>query len=170
VTNPSDPVITVTKRDGHQNMWSKIISRTNEITREILTETNLAFIELATGSAFEDNGAWRDASDQILLTRTGAEATNSQHKVRFLGNINSAGAVRLTLPEGDKHLDTTILGLSYFDPATSNSVLFAVLKNSNGQRLPSGIRFSTPTRFTTMNQTTFTPTCSISTQSRPSSN
>src|SRR5207249_7651153 len=48
-----------------------------------------SYIELATASAHLVNGVWADSNDQIQITKTGAQATESQHKVAFLGNINS---------------------------------------------------------------------------------
>ena len=51
----------------------------------------------------------------------GAQAANSGHQVAFLGNINAQGSVHVTTPEG-KHLRSNLLGLSYFDTASGNSV------------------------------------------------
>ena len=45
-----------------------------------------------TASAHLVNGAWVDSTDQIEITKTGAQATNSAHKVQFLGDIASPGA------------------------------------------------------------------------------
>ena len=93
----------VAARDGNQKIWSKITWESNSLTRELIAKTN-SFIELTTGAAHLVNGDWVDSSDQIEITKTGAQATNSQHQVSFLGNINSSSAIDLTLPEGDKHL------------------------------------------------------------------
>jgi hypothetical protein len=83
------------------------------------------------------HGQWVNSSDQISLTATGAEATNAQFQVVFLGNANSANAVSVTLPEGST-LTCGVLGLSYWDTATDNSIFFAEIKDSYGQLLPSG--------------------------------
>jgi len=127
----------VAARDGNQKIWSKITWESNSLTRELIAKTN-SFIELTTGAAHLVNGAWIDSSDQIEITKTGAQATNSQHQVSFLGNINSSGAIDLILPEGDKHLLSSIIGLSYEDLATGKSVLIAEVKDSHGLLLPSG--------------------------------
>src|SRR2546427_11051577 len=106
----------VAARDGNQKIWSNVTWESNSLTRELTAKTN-SFIELATASAHLVNGVWTDSNDQIQITKTGAQATNSQHKVAFLENINSIGAVDITLPEGGKHLVGNVIGLSYFDAA-----------------------------------------------------
>ena len=144
-TAPADSSLTivaqtryaVASRDGNQKIWSKVTWQSNSLTRELTAKTN-SFIELATASAHLVNGAWVDSSDQIEITKTGAQATNSQHQVAFLGNINSSGAIDVTLPEGGKHLASSVIGLSYEDLATGKSVLISTVKDSIGQLLPSG--------------------------------
>src|SRR6267142_6499206 len=144
-TGPADSSLTivaqtpyaVASRDGNQKIWSKVTWQSNSVSGELTSKTN-SFTELATASAHLVNGAWVDSSDQIEITKTGAQATNSQHRVAFLGNINSSGAIDLTLPEGDKHLVSSIIGLSYEDLATGKSVLISTVKDSIGQLLPSG--------------------------------
>ena len=81
----------IAARDGNQKIWSKVTWESNSLTGELTATTN-SFIELATASAHLVNGVWVDSSDQIEITETGAQATNSQHKVAFLGNINALGA------------------------------------------------------------------------------
>src|SRR6266567_2533356 len=136
----------VTKRDGNQKVWDKVTWDTNE-TGVATVRTN-SYTELATASAYLVNGQWTDSSDQIQITPTGAQAITSQHRVSFLGNINAPAAVDLTLPEGDKHLVSNIIGLSYLDTATGKSVLIAEIKDSNGQLLPSGSEVLYPDAFT----------------------
>ncbi len=84
------------------------------------------YVELATGLNRYDSASnqWIEASDQITVTPTGAAATNAQHQVVFLGNLNTAGAVQLTTPDS-KSLRSNILGLGYFDAASGQSVVFA---------------------------------------------
>ena len=106
-----------------------------------------SYTELANGMAHLVNGRWIDSSDQIQLTRTGAEATTSQHRVAFLGNIN-AGPVDVTMPDG-RHLAGKILGLSYLDVSSGNSVLIAELKDSIGELVvPPGNQVLYPDSFT----------------------
>src|SRR5207244_118390 len=69
----------------------------------------------------------------------------------FLGNINTSAAIDLTLPEGDKHLSSTPICLSYFDTASGKSVLIAELTNSTGQLLNSSNQILYPSCFTDIN-------------------
>src|SRR5438128_8384786 len=77
----------VAARDGNQKIWSKVTWGSNSLTGELTAKTN-SFIELATASAHLVNGVWADSTDQLEITKTGAQATNSQHHVSSLGNIN----------------------------------------------------------------------------------
>jgi hypothetical protein len=52
-----------------------------------------------------------EAGTEIQITPTGAIAAHGQHQVTFAANINTAGAIDLTMPDG-KHLRSHILGLS----------------------------------------------------------
>jgi len=137
----------VARRDGNQRLWLKTTWESNSTTGKVTTKTN-SYVELTTGSAHLVNGQWIDSNDQIEITRTGARAINAPHKVEFLGNINSEGAIRITLPEGDKHLVSNPIGLSYFDTASGKSVLIAEIKDSIGQLLPSGNQVLYPDAFT----------------------
>src|SRR5207249_2683163 len=58
------------------------------------------------------------------------------HQVSFLSNLNSPGAVDLTLPDG-QHLVSQVYGLSYYDYSSGQSVLIAEVKDSIGQLLAS---------------------------------
>ena len=87
----------VVARDGNSKVWAQVTWETNLVTREVISKTN-SYVELATGSAHLLNGQWIESSDQIRIADKGAQATNSQHQVAFLGNINMLRAVDLTLP------------------------------------------------------------------------
>src|SRR5215831_21085816 len=126
---------TVLARDGNSKVWGRVTWRTNLITSELIAKTN-SYVELTPGSAHLVNGQWVDSSDQIQITQIGAQATNAQHHVALLGNINLTKAVDLVLPERGKHLVGTIVGLAYEDKASGKSVLIAELKDSIGQLLP----------------------------------
>ena len=104
---------------------------------------------MESGLNFLSNGQYVAASDQITPTATGAAATNAQVKVTFLGNINSAGAVDLESPEG-KHLVSNILGLSYSDSSSGQSVMLAEIQDFTGQILPSGHEALYPQAFSNL--------------------
>src|SRR6516225_9721835 len=61
----------------HHRVWQRVSFRTNELTGKIRALTN-SYTELQTGLARPLNGAWVPASDQIQISRTGAEALNAQ--------------------------------------------------------------------------------------------
>ena len=88
-----------------------------------------------------------DSSGQIQITATGAQATNALHQVAFTGNLNLPGAIDLTLSDG-RHLTSSILGLSYLDTASGNSVWIGEVKDSFGLLLPSGSQALYPDAFT----------------------
>ncbi len=121
----------IVEQGPHSRVWRRSSTDTNA------PGGNRSYVELGTGMAHLVGGQWVPSSDQIQITAAGAQATNSQHRLAFLGNINSVGAVDLTTPDG-KRLISNILGLSYFDQASGASVFVAETKDSNGQLLPSG--------------------------------
>ncbi len=106
-------------------IWAKSPIQTNSYT------------ELATGMHHLVGDQWVDSSEAIQITPTGGVATNCQHQVAFAANINTTGAIDLTMPDGN-HLRSQILGLSYLDPTTGQYVLIASLKDSTGQVVGAG--------------------------------
>ena len=122
------------ERGADYVVWQKLQQQTNASGR-VITTTN-SFTELATGMHFQQNGQWVDATANIQLTTNGASALQGQHQVFFAGNINTDGAVEVVTPDG-KSLRSHILGLSYFDTATRQSVLIAELKDATGQLVSS---------------------------------
>ena len=124
----------VIARGPHNNVWQQVVSRTN-LAGESVYRTNV-FMELATGLNYWNGSQWTNANSQIQLTPNGASATNSGHQISFSANINTAGSMNLTLPDG-RHLSSQIVGLAYFDKATSNSVMFAQTTDTTGQLLSS---------------------------------
>src|SRR4029079_4593635 len=97
----------------------------------IITRTNQAYLELATGMHFQRDGQWLEAKEEIAPIAGGAAATNGQHQVNFANDANTAVAIDLQTPDG-KRLQSHILGLSYFDTAGGSNVLIAELKSSQG--------------------------------------
>lgn len=121
----------ITERGPNHRVWQRITSVTNELG-EVSLETNGGYTELATGMHHLIGGHWVESSDEIQITPDGGAATNCQHQVAFAANINTTGAIDLTMPDG-QHLRSHILGLSYLDPTTGQYVLIARLKDSIGQ-------------------------------------
>jgi hypothetical protein len=133
----------VVERGANHRVMAHVTVFTNH-TGRVFYRTN-TYTALGTGMHHLVADAWVESSDQISITANGAEATNSQHSVFFNGNINTAGAVTITLPGGDKSLVTSILGICYWDG--TNSVMIAETKDSSGQLLPSGSQVLYPDAF-----------------------
>ncbi|MGA2175352.1 MAG: hypothetical protein ABSH38_10260 [Verrucomicrobiota bacterium] len=121
----------IVQRGPHWRTWGTITTQTNQLG-QVLTQTNLAYTELATGLCYQKDGQWVDSVEQIDLVADGASATQGQHKVRWMGNANTAGgAVHLTTPDNKDFL-SRVYGLSYFDASTGANILIAELKDSQG--------------------------------------
>jgi hypothetical protein len=133
------PDYSISARGSNTRVWQQVVTMTNAFNGSVVHRTN-SFTEISPGVCHFVSGQWVDSNDQIGITPTGAQATNAQHHVKFLGNINSGGtngAVTIVTPEG-KRLATTILGLSYWDTASGSNVFIAELTDSVGQILSSG--------------------------------
>lgn len=132
---PAPGPYTPAEQDCNHKVWQRVTWIPDPFGS--LTPVTNSYTELQTAMARLVNGQWVDCSEQMQLTPTGAAATNTQHAVALLGNINAQGSVDLTTPEGF-HLVSNILGLSYFDTASGQSVWVGETKDSNGELLPSG--------------------------------
>ncbi len=90
------------------------------------------YTEMAPGMHYRVDGEWLESQDLIEITVDGAIAQKGQHKVRFAANLNTAGAIQLRTSEG-RDLVSHIIGLSYFDVESGNSVLIAQIKDCSGE-------------------------------------
>jgi hypothetical protein len=135
----------VSEVDPNQRIWNKVTLSVDVNGREHL-KTN-SYTEIATGMLHPVGGKLVASTDQIQITATGGQATNAMQHARFLGNINSSGAIDITMPDG-RHLTSNPLGISYFDTATGKSVMIAEIKDSYGQLLPTGNEAVFPDAFT----------------------
>jgi hypothetical protein len=139
-----DTPYSVVERGANHRVWQKFSYETT-VDRQVVAHSH-SYTEIATGLAHLVGNQWVDSSPEIQITAAGAQATNAQHSVSFLANINASGAVYVTTPEG-KHLVSNIQGLSYFDTATSSSVLIGTIKDSTGQLLDTKDRALFPDAF-----------------------
>ena len=137
---PLTPVPTpyaVVDKGANHRIWQRVTWAPDPFGS--FTPVTNSFTELQTAMAHLVNGEWVNSSPQIQITASGAQATGSQHTVAFLGNINTAGSVSLTTPEG-KRLASNILGISFLDASTGNSVWIGETTDSFGELLPTGDR------------------------------
>jgi hypothetical protein len=79
----------VVERGPHHRVWQRVTAQTNHLGR-VLYHTN-AYTELATGMHYQKDGQWVEASEEIKITATGAEAEEGQATVVFSGELNTPG-------------------------------------------------------------------------------
>lgn len=121
----------VIERGAHHAKWETVRELRNPANGATSLVTN-SFVQLETGLHFRaERGDWVPASDQIEILPGEAVARHGQHKARWAANINTYGAIELTMPEGGI-ARSHVLGLAFFDPATGNSVMIAEIKDSIG--------------------------------------
>lgn len=132
VTNSQASSYAIIERGPHHRVWATVTTTTNS-QGQLISATNKAYIELATGLHHQNaKGQWVESKENIEAYPGGAIARQGPHQVIFANNLNTAVAIDMQTPDG-KRLQSHILGLSYFDTATGNSVLFAEIQDSIGQ-------------------------------------
>lgn len=123
---------TVKSRGAHHRVWERIEFEEGADGRK--TPRIHSYTELATGMHYKDTeGNWREseAKIEILPNGAGAVAMRGQHKVIFPANLNG-GLIELSTPDS-KWLRSRVMGLSYYDSSSGQSVLLAEVKDSVGQ-------------------------------------
>ncbi|MCU0785919.1 MAG: hypothetical protein MUF81_18115, partial [Verrucomicrobia bacterium] len=121
------------ERGAHHRTWNKVVTRQDDQGRTVM-QTNTAYMELTTGLHYLDpkTGQWNETQELIESYPGGAIARHGAHKVIFANNLNAAGAIDLEMPDG-RRMQSHVLGLGYFDSASGQSVLFAEVKDCQGQ-------------------------------------
>jgi hypothetical protein len=123
----------IVERWSDGRIWQRITTQTLKNGGTIL-HTN-RWTDFATGIHYWDVNHWRESRAEFSITPNGAEARQGPHKAFLAGNINSAGAITITSPDG-KTLRSHVVGLAYTDLATGESVLIATVRDSIGQLFP----------------------------------
>lgn len=142
----------IVQKGPHSQTWQRVVNQVGpggQLFPQVHT-----YVELRSCMNVLSNGLWVTATDEISPTATGAQATNAQVAVSWLGNINSASAVTLTTPDG-KTLSSSILGLVYTDTNSGQSVMFSELQDSIGQILPGGSAAVYPWAFSNLGDVYF---------------
>jgi hypothetical protein len=117
-------------REAHQQRVEVVKTRLDEQGNTI-SETN-SYVQLETGLNFRNSqGEWEETKVEFELVPEGAIAWKGQHRVSLAGNLNTAEAVQLRLPDGAL-VSGHVLGLAYYDSATGESVLIGSVKDSDG--------------------------------------
>ena len=94
------------------------------------------FTELQDGLCHRVGDQLVDSSEEIQITSTGGQMTNCAYSAFFNSQLNQQGAVSVVLPEGGT-ISTKIIGISYWDSASGQTILLSELGDSTGQLLPS---------------------------------
>jgi hypothetical protein len=97
--------------------------RSQRATSAVATSTNAAG---SNTNLLRTQAKW---TRQVLVTEQGASVSHTRLPAWLSPNLNVQEAVRLRLPEGS-WLKSTVVGLGYYDTASSNSVLIATVKDS----------------------------------------
>ena len=123
-----------TERGGYHTRWTRVESETNSAGR-VFTCTN-SIVELGAGLNRQAGTQWVASTPEIEPAPGGARGSQARHQVQFSSNLKTRGAVEITGPDGRK-IRSQLIGLIYYDTASSNSVVIAETKSSLGQILPS---------------------------------
>jgi hypothetical protein len=129
---------TIAERGPHSRVWQKTTYETGPDGQPMPVAHS--YTELATGMHYQGaDGQWVESKEEIsiLPNGAGAVATNGQHKAIFPPDLYN-GQIELNTPDG-KWLRSQVLGLSYFDTASGQSVLIAEIKTSVGQLASSNV-------------------------------
>jgi RHS repeat-associated protein len=131
-TAPHDTPYAIVQNDANSRVWERT-------TYEQLPSGEWIphvhrYQETATGLNYKnpDTGRWEESSEQIEQITGGAVARHGQHKVTFAADIATYGAIDMETPDGQK-VQSHLLGLSYYDTASGQSVMIAEITNCIGQ-------------------------------------
>ena len=129
-TLPATTPDTIVSRDANSRVWERTVYEA-DASGSVVPQKN-RYVELATGLHYWENDQWKESKEEIELYPGGAIARQGQHKVIFAYNLATVGAIDLQTPDGLR-LRSHILGLSYFDTDSGQSVLIAEVKDSIGE-------------------------------------
>lgn len=129
---PQDTPYSVVSRDAHSSTWEKTSYELGS-SGEWVPHLH-RYVETATGLNYWDPsaGQFEPSSETIVLSSTGAVAQHGQHKVTFASDLSASDSIDIETPDGQM-LKTRLLGLSYYDSASGQSVLIAEITNCAGQ-------------------------------------
>jgi hypothetical protein len=119
----------VTDRGPHHRQMTRIVAVTNA-TGVCEFKTNNVVL-LATGMHRQVNGEWIESNPTVVPTQNGAALVGAGHGALLAGNLNTRAAVQIQTAQGN-WIKANVLGLAYYDPSSSNSVLLAQVKDCVG--------------------------------------
>jgi hypothetical protein len=119
------------RQGAHHREWLKVTAKT-DARGWVQLSTNVAYVELATGLNYWENGQWLETKEEFELIPGWAVARRGPHKFALAYNLNTLGAVTITLPDGHV-MRAQPLGLHYLDPGTGQSVMLGQIKDCAGR-------------------------------------
>ncbi len=124
----------IVERGPHHRVWERTVYET---TRSGNVPRVHRFTELATGMHYQEKagGDWRDTVEEIEPLPGGAVARKGPHKVIFGNDLATYGSIDLEGPDGQR-IRSHPLMLSYFDPATGQSVMIGEVQECQGRVVP----------------------------------
>ena len=121
---------TITAYGGDYRVWERLVEEPGPGGKSTLQKRR--FVQCATGlDVFRDN-KWSPAEETIEPIPGGAVAQKGQHRVLFLNDLATAGAIDMEAPDG-KRLVSSIICISYWDSATGSNVLLGEVKSCLGR-------------------------------------
>lgn len=91
---------TVIERRAHEDVWERVVEEPGPQGQ--IVRKRKRYIETATGLNYSEDGEWKPSEARIEAFPGGAVARHGQHKLIFARNLNSAGAIDLETPDGQR--------------------------------------------------------------------
>jgi len=95
-------------------------------------ESKHSYTELAAGMHYNQGEQWFETKERIQLFQKGAVAREGPCKVIWPSQLSADEEIDVLTADGQR-FRSRVLGLSFYDPTTGQSVLFAELKPSQAQ-------------------------------------
>ena len=131
---PTKGAFAPTERGPYHTRWTWVEYMTNSAGK-VFPHTN-SFMELGAGINRQVGNQWVASAPEIEPATGGANGSNARHQVQFASDLKTRGGIGVTGPDGRK-IRSHLIGLIYYDTASSNTVLIAETKSCQGQILPS---------------------------------
>jgi hypothetical protein len=96
-------------------------------------------VKMATGMNFWNGSRWAgsEAGFHPNVTGDAFVADRVQHRTRLTAELNTMGAVTVTLPDGSGELHSTPVAIGLYDPATGRAAILASITNSTAMLINS---------------------------------